>query len=59
MKRKVPCTDISKDVNVLYIVVALVKLTVFHSCTIVVFFRYVQIKNLLFIIIYMIILSYN
>ena len=35
----------------LYIVVALVKLFVFHSCTIDVFLRYVRIKKFIIIII--------
>ena len=35
----------------LYIVVALVKLFVFHSCTIVVFLRYARIKKFIIIII--------
>ena len=41
---------ISLFIVLLYIVVALVKLFVFHSCTIDVFLRYVRIKK--FIIIY-------
>ena len=43
----------------LYIVVALVKLFVFHSCTIDVFLRYVRIKKFIIIIITIIIKPFN
>ena len=43
----------------LYIVVALVKLFVFHSCTIDVFLRYVRIKKFIIIIIIIIIIEHE
>ena len=43
---------ISLFIVLLYIVVALVKLFVFHSCTIDVFLRYVRIKKFIIIIIF-------